>query len=116
MVQEDWAEDCRKEPNFAFKTVSMVDRERDGLPMYEHKPDGVEMVSYSTFYDSMFELADAEYAGRTGKHAQLLCTRWHHDTASAGLIEEDTYAEYISDLFEKVFVKTADEDGSTVYG
>ena len=66
MVQEDWAEDCRKEPNFVFKTVSMVDRERDGLPMYEHKPDGVEMVSYSTFYDSMFELADDEY-GRTGK-------------------------------------------------
>jgi hypothetical protein len=69
MVQEDWAEDCRKEPNVATKTTSMVDRERDGLSMYEQKPDEVEMVSYSTFYDSMFELADDEY-GRTGKHAQ----------------------------------------------
>ena len=54
--------------------------------------------------------------GAQAKHAQLLCTHLHHDTASAGVIEEDVYAEYISDLFEKVFVKTADEDGSTVYG
>ena len=45
----------------------MVARERDGLPPYEPKPDGVEMISYSAFYDSMFELADAE-CGRTGNN------------------------------------------------
>ena len=71
MMQEDWEEDCRKETNVATKTTSMVDRERDGLPLHEPKPEGVEMVSYSTFYDSLFELVDAEY-GRSGKQAPLL--------------------------------------------
>ena len=48
----------------------MVARERDGLPPYEPMPDGVEMMSYSAFYDSMFELADAE-CGRTGNTEAL---------------------------------------------
>ena len=64
-IQEDWVEDCARVQTAQSKTLSMVARERDGLPPYEPMPDGVEMMSYSAFYDSMFELADAE-CGRTG--------------------------------------------------
>ena len=55
-----------KEINIATKTRSMVGREGDGLPAHEPKPEGVDMVSYSVFYESIFELADAEH-GRTGE-------------------------------------------------
>ena len=55
-----------KEINIATKTSSMVGRECDGLPAHEPKPEGVDMVSYSVFYESIFELADAEH-GRTGE-------------------------------------------------
>ena len=51
------------------KTRSMVARERDGLLAHEPKPEGVDMISFSVLYDSMFELADAE-CGRRGKQLE----------------------------------------------
>ena len=54
------------------KTRSMVARERDGLPAHEPKPEGVDMISFSILYDSMFELADAE-CGRRGKQLAQAC-------------------------------------------
>ena len=41
------------------KTKHMQNRENKGLPAFEPIPEGVEVLPYSVFFDSTFELADA---------------------------------------------------------
>ena len=36
----------------------MEQREKHGLLPFEPKPEGLDAISYGTFYDSVFELAD----------------------------------------------------------
>ena len=61
-VQEDWEADQEKNENNenreCVKSELMEQREGCGLPACEPKPEGIDTISYGTFYDSIFELAD----------------------------------------------------------
>ena len=36
----------------------MLQREAQGLPPFDPPPEGVDVIGYATFFDSIFELAD----------------------------------------------------------
>ena len=54
----------------------MVKREKQGLPLFRPKPDGVEAISYSVFFDSVFELADA-WVSTTGVNSDAAAVNEH---------------------------------------
>ena len=65
VFQEDFIQDCNRISKVNSKTRSMAMREKHGLSSFEPKPDGLDAVSYSVFFDSVFELADEKF-GRKG--------------------------------------------------
>lgn len=69
-VQEDWDADIAKNELLdTVKSELMEKREKHGLPLFVPKAEGLEAISYGTFYDSMFELADC-MIGR-GEHGMF---------------------------------------------
>ena len=57
-AEEDWEAECKRADTLLTKTKHMQHREAKGLPLTEPIPDRVEVLSYSVFFDSIFELAD----------------------------------------------------------
>ena len=56
--QDDWQEELQKKPRSNTKTRAMLQREAQGLPPFDPPPEGVDVIGYATFFDSIFELAD----------------------------------------------------------
>ena len=57
-AEEDWEAEFRRKDTLQTKTKHMQCREAKGLPPSELIPKGVEVLPYSVFYDSIFELTD----------------------------------------------------------
>lgn len=57
-AEEDWKAEFRRKDTLQTKTKHMQCREANGLPPSELIPKGVEVLPYSIFCDSIFELAD----------------------------------------------------------
>ena len=50
----------------------MVEREKKGMPAEGPKPDGMDVIGFGVFFDSLFELADGLLAP-LGVHRALRC-------------------------------------------
>ena len=74
----------------------MEKRVEHGLPAFEPKPEGVDVIGYGMFYDSMFELADA-MVGR-GEEGGLACVvaKHHFSLAIVRTIAEISYSRRFS--------------------
>ena len=75
-AQEDWAADREKNDNVeCVKSELMEQREAFGLPACSPKPEGIDTISYGTFYDSIFELADCMVGRGAGGAVPFACCR-----------------------------------------
>jgi len=98
IAEEDWKVDSKCENTRSdTKTKRMECREMHGRPPYDPKPEGVEVIGYSEFFDSLFELADT-MVGR-----------------EAGEIDGELYAQYIMEMLHTIITVEIDNDGDATY-
>ena len=67
LLQEDWDLDLKRNSSKTGTHITelMKIRQKQGLVLFDPKPEGIEAVPYAVFFDSMFELADA-WVSETG--------------------------------------------------
>ena len=72
-AEEDWSDDCKKSSAAGTRSSKMVEREKKGMPTEGPKPEGIDVIGFSVFFDSLFELADG-WLAPLGVHCVLCGT------------------------------------------
>jgi len=100
IAEEDWKADSNRYlacDTCETRTRKMEIREMHGLPPSDPRPEGVDVIGYGCFFDSLFEMAD----GIVGREA--------------GAIEGDLYASYIMKMLHTIVEVGTDSDGDATY-
>ena len=84
------------------------------MPLFKPKPDSVEAIPYSVFFDSVFELADA-WVSTTGDLDAVAVNSCAHQLLTLGQIDAETYSEYINEIVDKIMIRKTDDNGQAVY-
>ena len=93
-----------------------------GLPPSDPRPEGVDVIGYGCFFDSLFEMADGIVGREAGRFCSVhmnrqsrRCMLNSYNWLLTGAIEGDLYASYIMKMLHTIVEVGTDSDGDATY-